>query len=77
MTIEALKLELLLTIAIPAVAFILFFAGYFVGKWRQKRFNKKRGLPQQANADAGSDEIEDGLAKTAVQTHLGGICQHH
>lgn len=74
MTIEALKLELLLTIAIPAAAFILFFAGYFVGKWRQKRFNKKWGLPEEPREETDSAEV---LGKTGVQTHLGEICQKH
>lgn len=70
MTIEALKLELLLTIAIPAAAFILFFAGYFVGKWRQKRFNRKWNLPDTPAEDTDSAEI---LGKTGVQTALGDI----
>ena len=74
MTIEALKLELLLTIAIPAAAFILFFAGYFVGKWRQKRFNRKWDLPDAPEEDADPAEV---LGKTGVQTHLGEICQKH
>lgn len=61
-------------IAIISSVFIPFFSIYSVRRWKQRRFNRKWGLPDEPAEDTDSAEI---LGKTGVQVGLGEMCQKH